>query len=25
VNDDGKIGSIRFVLDPRELYKKLGY
>lgn len=25
VNDDGKIGSIRFVLDPRELYQKLGY
>jgi limonene-1,2-epoxide hydrolase len=25
VNDDGKIGSIRFVLDPRVLYKKLGY
>ncbi len=25
VNDDGKIGAIRFVLDPRELYKKLGY
>ncbi|MGI0012489.1 MAG: nuclear transport factor 2 family protein [Nitrososphaera sp.] len=22
VNDDGKIGSIRFVLDPRELFQK---
>ena len=25
VNDDEKIGSIRFVLDPRELFQKLGY
>ena len=25
VNDDGKIGAIRLVLDPRELFQKLGY
>jgi len=25
VNDDGKIGAIRFVVDPRELFQKLGY
>jgi limonene-1,2-epoxide hydrolase len=25
VNDDRKIGSIRFFLDPRELFQKLGY
>jgi hypothetical protein len=23
VNDDGKIGSVRNVLDPRELFQKL--
>ncbi|HEX2169795.1 MAG TPA: nuclear transport factor 2 family protein [Nitrososphaera sp.] len=25
LNDDGKIGVIRLVLDPRELFQKLGY
>ena len=25
VNDDGEIGAIRLVLDPRELFQKLGY